>query len=260
MAQPSTALIEAKIKAARGLDKEMEQRLKAIFKLLDPFETDLTYPAFEAAFLAEMERVAGRHYVLERAFLEAYISREFGIKPQGTDAAFTALTTGQKEAAKSSLSSLTRSSIKAHTAKGHSITKAYTDAETRVLGLGKRVARDPSRELTAKASGRTRGLGYYKRVTTSGNTCSWCEMIAGRGAVYTIDTAQGSWHDNCSCLAVPARYQDGPKPTNTQKTMVKPKKTELDKEKIRENIKEWERKRDAGEIELTPLPPRPTFV
>ena len=37
---------------------------------------------------------------------------------------------------------------------------------------------------------------------TSGNACEFCEMLAGRGAVYASDTADFESHDNCHCMAV----------------------------------------------------------
>lgn len=37
---------------------------------------------------------------------------------------------------------------------------------------------------------------------TSGGGCDFCEMLAGRGAVYYSDTADFESHDNCHCMAV----------------------------------------------------------
>lgn len=42
----------------------------------------------------------------------------------------------------------------------------------------------------------------WRRVT-SGSACSFCSMLAGRGAVYTSDTVDFKAHDNCRCTAQP---------------------------------------------------------
>lgn len=38
---------------------------------------------------------------------------------------------------------------------------------------------------------------------TTGLSCPFCVMLAGRGAVYAAETANFASHDNCDCLAVP---------------------------------------------------------
>lgn len=52
------------------------------------------------------------------------------------------------------------------------------------------VSRDP------RASG-------WERVT-SGDSCEFCEMLAGRGAVYKDDTVHFAAHKSCNCAAVPS--------------------------------------------------------
>lgn len=39
---------------------------------------------------------------------------------------------------------------------------------------------------------------------TSGNACDFCEELAGRGAVYSADTADFEAHDHCGCSAEPS--------------------------------------------------------
>jgi hypothetical protein len=52
---------------------------------------------------------------------------------------------------------------------------------------------------TVRADHRARG---YERVT-SGAACDFCEELAGRGAVYSEDSADFESHDHCSCSAEP---------------------------------------------------------
>ena len=42
----------------------------------------------------------------------------------------------------------------------------------------------------------------WKRVG-SGDTCDFCAMLIGRGAVYARETARFKSHDHCSCVARP---------------------------------------------------------
>lgn len=44
------------------------------------------------------------------------------------------------------------------------------------------------------------GAGW-RRIATS--ECDFCQMLAGRGAVYSADTADFSAHDHCKCVAAP---------------------------------------------------------
>lgn len=54
---------------------------------------------------------------------------------------------------------------------------------------------------------RDRGRGVrFARVTSGRNTCSFCLMLAGRGAVYWSRETAGAfnhWHTHCSCKIVP---------------------------------------------------------
>lgn len=51
----------------------------------------------------------------------------------------------------------------------------------------------------------------YARVTSGRNTCAFCLMLAGRGAVYwTRESAGGTnrWHNHCTCKVVPCYSGD----------------------------------------------------
>lgn len=46
---------------------------------------------------------------------------------------------------------------------------------------------------------------------TTGLSCPFCVMLAGRGSVYAAETANFASHDNCDCLAVPV-FGGDPRP------------------------------------------------
>jgi hypothetical protein len=90
-----------------------------------------------------------------------------------------------------------------------------TTALVRVAGAASRHAVQPGRDWIEEASAVDPGDGRlvgWRRVT-SANPCEFCEMLAGRGAVYIEDTAGFQAHDHCMCTAEPdfhsgRRYSD----------------------------------------------------
>lgn len=251
MTQAGDKLISAMIQAEKGLDKEYKKQLEKIFALLDPFDLDNTYGPFEAAYLELLEGTSGKFLRVQQGFIQAYVQVEFGL----TIADVPASAAISRPKASASLSAVTKASIKTHSANGDSILKAYKDAQTKAYGVGRRHARESARNYMGKASMRTKGIKGYKRVTTGSETCGFCEMLESRGAVYSYESVGFRSHENCDCLGVPT--VSGPAPSPDQKYVATPKsKPGFDKEKAAAAVKEWERKRDAGEIEIVKPPPR----
>lgn len=71
-----------------------------------------------------------------------------------------------------------------------------TGSVGRLVLLGGRETLLRSVEADKRAKG-------YRRVT-SGRPCEFCDMLAGRGAVYSAATVDFAAHDHCSCAAEPA--------------------------------------------------------
>lgn len=248
-------LIDTMIKAEKRLDDDFKRRAEPIFALLDPFEIDETYPAFEAAFLQLIDESSEKFFNLNKGFLRAYVLTEFKQTAGAATDVYQSLSKTDRERFASSLSVVTRASIKGHTAQGHSILKAYDDAKTRALGVGRRSSREAAREHLERVSMSTTGIRGYKRVLTGNESCSFCALLADRGAVYTADTVNFAAHPDCDCLGVPT--VSGPPASTAQKTVSAPRDSKMfDKEKAAAAVKEWERKRDAGEIEIVKPPPR----
>jgi hypothetical protein len=70
--------------------------------------------------------------------------------------------------------------------------------------LGKYVMQ-PGRDTVVAAVQADPSQPRWARVPSSPKPCEFCEMLAGRGAVYlSEDTADGTeYHDHCGCAAVP---------------------------------------------------------
>jgi hypothetical protein len=63
-------------------------------------------------------------------------------------------------------------------------------------------ALQPGRDTVRRSSVADPASAGWAR-STSGNACEFCEMLAGRGAVYSEDTADFEAHGHCNCVAVP---------------------------------------------------------
>lgn len=69
-------------------------------------------------------------------------------------------------------------------------------------GLQRRIA-NFSRYTVAESAVADPAARGWQRVG-SGASCDFCQMLLGRGAVYTEATAQFESHDHCNCAAEPA--------------------------------------------------------
>lgn len=77
----------------------------------------------------------------------------------------------------------------------------YDTARSKVAGGLQRIVADAARHTVILSTGADpRGKGWARR--TAGG-CDFCQMLAGRGAVYSADTADFKSHDDCNCVAVP---------------------------------------------------------
>lgn len=75
-------------------------------------------------------------------------------------------------------------------------------ARAQVSGGLQRVIADAHRDTVIGSLARDPEAAGWRRKTV-GDTCGFCTMIAGRGAVYSARTALFSAHDDCDCVAVP---------------------------------------------------------
>lgn len=85
--------------------------------------------------------------------------------------------------------------------------KEATDLDTMLPlvlgGVQKRIA-NAARGTVALSTTSDRASAGWQRVGTGSSTCTFCQMVNGRGAVFTQATADFGAHDNDDCMAVPA--------------------------------------------------------
>lgn len=73
---------------------------------------------------------------------------------------------------------------------------------SKVSGALQRVIADGARNtVIASAARDPQRVGWGRE--TDGNSCDFCQMLAGRGSVYTSATADFESHDKCGCIGVP---------------------------------------------------------
>lgn len=93
----------------------------------------------------------------------------------------------------------------AHSLVGWAIDTATDDAALHSLILGgvqRRIVDHVRYTVTTSAVADPAARGWMR--VGDGNTCEFCSMLLGRGAVYTEATADFESHDHCGCSAAPA--------------------------------------------------------
>lgn len=93
-------------------------------------------------------------------------------------------------------------SVKAALKRAVPLGAALDIAEARAARAAMRHALNGGRETLLETMRADHGARGWRR-TTSGNPCKFCSMLAGRGAVYSKDTADFQAHDGCSCGVAP---------------------------------------------------------
>nr|DAT52962.1 MAG TPA: minor capsid protein [Caudoviricetes sp.] len=122
--------------------------------------------------------------------------------------------------------------IKDRIAKGISPPAAARAAREAVKAAGARRVREADRQTVMRSAAADPRATGWRRITHGG--CKFCNMLAGRGEVYTADTVRFASHDHCRCTAVPA--YGGPEVNVHQYTASKRKITEAERQQLKEYL------------------------
>lgn len=78
----------------------------------------------------------------------------------------------------------------------------------------------------------------WKRITRGAKSCSFCRMLADRGAVYRKETATFAAHDDCMCTAAPVFKggEIGPEANTAQYMASKRRRTSKEKAFLRDYL------------------------
>lgn len=185
-----------------------------LWPLLDPQHMDETFPRWLAAHAALLRRDHARSAGLAAAYLKA-ARLSSDVSGSATVKLASELPSAQIAA---SMSTTARAGF--YTAlRTQGPEQAGTTALVRTLGSTGRLVLEGGRDtVRGSLSADPRGRGW-QRVTGSG-ACKFCRMLAGRGAVYSANTADFASHDHCGCSmaavyserAIPVRdYEPSPR-------------------------------------------------
>lgn len=86
---------------------------------------------------------------------------------------------------------------------------SVADALARMRGLTDELVKQPGRSSMIRSAAQNRLR--FARVPTGSDTCDWCLMLAGRGAVYATSALAGDgrkFHSDCDCRAEPVASDD----------------------------------------------------
>lgn len=173
-------------------------RLAKLWPALDWTRLDATYPAFavQVGALVQANRMtsAGLSAQYLRAFRKAHgVPGELKVvfaEPLIVDQFTTSLRVSSVVAAKNAAS------------RGELAAEAMSDAFTLTSGEMSRLVLDAGRETVRATSIADPRCEGWERIVSRG-ACSFCVMIAGRGAVFSKDSADFQSHGSCGCTAAP---------------------------------------------------------
>jgi hypothetical protein len=173
-------------------------QVSRLWPALDWARLDESYPAFAVSVAALVQRNRQTSAGLAAEYLRAFrkasgVPGELKVvfaEPLIVDQFSTSLRVVSVVAAKKSA------------AAGKVADLAMTDALTETQGSMARLVLNSGREtVTGTITADPRATGYQRVLGGSG--CEFCQMLAGRGAVYGEASADFEAHDHCGCSAEP---------------------------------------------------------
>lgn len=175
--------------------RQLQVRLAAltVLKLREVWPLFSDPQAWSAAAIRVIQEQHGASAALARAYIRNARSAALGSAPSGVlpqpglnlDAVRTSLyVTGP---------------VRVERARRRGLAIPSDMAFTETSRAGSKHALNGGRE-TVTSYARSDGRAGFRRVT-SGNSCDFCSLLAGRGAVYSSDTVDFRTHDGCRCSA-----------------------------------------------------------
>ena len=232
------------------LRRATKAQIKKLWPALDWDQLDKSFPGFavQVAALVEKNRQvsAGLASQYVRAIREAN-----GLPPAVKVALVKSLNVEQFT---NSLRVVSVVAAKNSATAGVAPDVAMANALTQTEGAMSRMVLDAGRETVIQTVSNDPDAYGYQRVV-GGGACNFCQMLAGRGDVYSKDTADFESHDHCGCTAEPVysaeqRNQDTgwrPSKVDVAEAESEPRKSSTDRdaerpvEKLRTTLAALER-------------------
>jgi hypothetical protein len=172
--------------------------ITAMREHLDPLDLDGTFARYLASATPLIQGKHASARLLGAAYYQAHRTME---KAPGSATVVLARDLAPRQVM-SSLLTTGPVAMKVSMRGGATLAQAVAVAESLTSGAAFRLVANGARETVAESLRADARVQRWQRVT-DGNACEFCDMLAGRGAVYiTEDTAVGSdFHDRCGCYA-----------------------------------------------------------
>jgi hypothetical protein len=174
------------------------RELHRLWPALDPVALDRTYPGWEAAVLRLVAANRRISVTLALRYLDRFRTGA-GIRGPRPEPIVPPV---PAQAVTTSLRVTTLVAIRAATGRGVPVETAAANAFVTSSGAATRHVLDGGREAVLAGVRQDPAARGWQRVT-SGRTCDFCDMLAGRGAVYSAESADFASHDHCACSAEP---------------------------------------------------------
>lgn len=169
-----------------------------LWPALDQRRLDETFPGWAFAVQTLVERDRGTMAGLASDYLRT-VRFESGVPGEAVILLPERLPREQIEA---SLSATAKAGLYTALRSGRSLDEASKVALVRSSGAAARLVANAGREtVRSSLAADPQGTGW--RRVTSPSACGFCRMLAGRGDVYSAETADFASHDWCGCAAEP---------------------------------------------------------
>lgn len=173
--------------------------LVTLWPAMDWSQVDRTFPLWYSAVSALITSSRSTSAGLSAAYLQAFRLAQ-GVP--GKAPLVLAPSMPPAVQMESSLRYTSARSIIAATVRGVAREQAMANAFVASSGTVSRLVLDAGRDTLRDSLAADPKAAGWRRVT-SGSSCKFCQMLAGRGAVYRAETARFRSHDHCGCIPEP---------------------------------------------------------
>lgn len=173
-------------------------QLGRLWPALDWNRLDETYPTFAVAVARLVQANRQTSSGLAAAYLRAFRSAS-GVPGEAKAVFAQPLIVDQFSV---SLRATSLAALKTSASNGVAADVAMGNALTQTSGAVARLVLNAGRETLTESLSRDGRAAGYRRVLGGGG-CDFCQMLAGRGGVYSAETADFESHDHCGCTAEP---------------------------------------------------------
>lgn len=175
------------------------RQLRAVWSVLDPQDLDGTFEDWLIAVVPLVETQRRSSAALASSYVTTLRSLELGLNADP----FTPFLADQLDRRALTTSMLVTGPVSIRANLGRMpLARAIDIAEGRTAASAMRHALNGGRETVLRSVKDDRRAKGWTRVA-SGKACSFCSMLADRGAVYGAESANFEAHDGCTCTAEP---------------------------------------------------------